>query len=153
MTGDRIFLEISEKSSVSLVFLFQKCLDVEHDEHSVRRLKRYLTEQIEKKLGNKLEDGLTSYQKQINETVETLNCLDDETQQAIRNYKLKSQRTRALVKQNLDKLSLVQEASAMLSIEEEKRERLAETSLLLRLGVVGNSKRLRLIKNLFLFGF
>ena len=53
----------------------EACIQDDHDEHPVRNLRKHLTQTIERKLGNNLNDGLLSYYTSLEECIQLNNSL------------------------------------------------------------------------------
>ena len=65
------FEECTNWCSTCDVKICERCFEVEHDGHSVRKLKPYLREKLEKRMGLKLEDGLKHHRDKLQQLVET----------------------------------------------------------------------------------
>ena len=67
------FEECTNWCSTCDVKICEKCFEVEHDQHSMRRLKTYLIEKLEQRMGRKLKDGLMHRRGEIQELLKVKN--------------------------------------------------------------------------------
>ena len=64
------------------IAICDECLEGEHDGHSMRKLKRYLIEKFEAKLGKSLKDEILEYREEIEKIIGSKRCEVEKSQMA-----------------------------------------------------------------------